>query len=48
MNILFKGGKCTISDKYDQVLAIGHKDHGLYKLDASNITLGTTLTYSAT
>lgn len=39
MNILFKNGKYVISDQHDQVVAIGHEDYGLYKLDVNNIIL---------
>lgn len=45
MSVLFKGGKCTINDKNDQVITIVHEDHGLYKLDASNIILDTSPAY---
>lgn len=48
MSILFKGEKCTITDRYDQVVAIGPEDHGLYKLDVSNITFNPTPGYSIT
>lgn len=33
MNVLLKNGKCTISDKKDQVIAIDYEDHGSYKLE---------------
>lgn len=48
MSILFKGRKCTIGDKNNQVVAIVHEDHGLYKLGSSNVTLDTAPEYSVT
>lgn len=45
MSVLFKGGKCTISNMNDQVVAIGYENHGLYKLDALSITLHTSPAY---
>lgn len=39
MSVLFKNGKCIISDKNDQIVAVAYEDQGLYKLDANNITL---------
>lgn len=46
MSILFKNRKCVISDKHDQVVAISHEGHGLYRLHANNITFDST--YSVT